>query len=188
MNHKNRAAGAASAVLAAVLLSACGPNDAVPVDSPSTSSDPSSVTPSPSASPSPSEAPTDSASAQAENVIVEYWAMLDKLASEPDTSLSDLTAVARGSARKQWQQILTRQRGQQYTQTGNVLVESAKAKSSTAGAWDVTACLDTTKVNVVDKDGKSVRGDGPQRVEYVYGVQRDGGRFYVVEEKVVGEC
>lgn len=189
MNVTTRGATATVALVSAIVLSACGP-DAPPQEASVSPTATMSLTASPSPSPSPSTKPTDSTSpqARAQAAVVQYWAMLDKLASNPSASLTDLSAVARGDARTQWQQILTKRRGQQYVQTGSVRVENATAQSTAGGRWDVTACLDVTEVNVVDKDGKSVRGTGPERLEYSYVVERDGEGYFVTDEKVVAEC
>lgn len=189
MNVTTRGATATVALVSAIVLGACGPD--APTQEPSVSpTSTMSLTASQSPSPSPSAKPTDSNSpqARAQATVVQYWAMLDNLASDPSTSLSDLATVARGSALTQWQQILTKRRGQQYTQTGRVSVEDARVKANGPGRWDVSACIDASGANVVDKNGKSVRGTGPLRVRSMFVVERDRETYFVTEEDVVEEC
>ena len=48
-----------------------------------------------------------------------------------------------------------------------------------------TACIDASKANLVDKDGKSVvPPNGPRRVAYDYTVGNDNQRWYVIKERV----
>jgi hypothetical protein len=55
--------------------------------------------------------------------------------------------------------------------------------------FDVIACIDVSKVNVMDKDDKSVvPADRPDRVGYDYAVEMDRQKWYVVKEKVNGTC
>ena len=51
--------------------------------------------------------------------------------------------------------------------------------------YKVTACIDPSNINLVDKSGKSVVPPrGPRRVSYDYTVEKDQQKWYVIEEKV----
>ena len=50
--------------------------------------------------------------------------------------------------------------------------------------YRVTACIDASKVNLVDMSGKSVvPPEGPRRVTYDYTVEKDRQKWYVIEER-----
>lgn len=178
---------AAMAAVVATASAGCSPRDEPP---PTSSSSHSTPTASASSSPASPSVDPSSPHTMAEHAVVEYVAIIDAASADPSASLSELAGVARGSALAQWQQILTQQRAQGITQAGSVAVKNASAKAaSTNGRWSVSACLDVTNVDLLDSSGKSVvKADRPPRVRYVYVVERDRGKFYVVEEKVVGEC
>ncbi|KGN41905.1 hypothetical protein N801_04265 [Knoellia aerolata DSM 18566] len=54
--------------------------------------------------------------------------------------------------------------------------------------YQVSACVDVSKVNVVDKAGKSVvSAERQPRTRYTYKVQQDDGQFFVVEDLLKGE-
>lgn len=185
--HGCRFRVAAMAAVVATAFAGCSPRD-----EPTPTSSSSHSTPTTSVSSSPASPSVDPSSPQtmAERAVVEYVATIDAASADPSASLSELAAVARGSALAQWQQILTQQRVEGITQAGSVAVEDASAKTaSTNGRWSVSACLDVTNVDLLDTSGKSVvKADRPPRVRYVYVVERDRGKFYVVEEKAVGAC
>lgn len=174
-------------VLAAVLfVSACtgeGESPTAP-SSPTvsaTASESSTSTPSPSAPATPE--------AEAQKAVVAYWAALDVLASDPNASLSDLNVVARGQALRQWQRNLTELRGQAVKQVGNSVVREPKAVFDAASSlYAVTACVDVSGVNVIDKAGKSVvLATREPRVRYTYKVQRDASQYFVVEDLLQGK-
>jgi hypothetical protein len=55
--------------------------------------------------------------------------------------------------------------------------------------YNVTACIDASKVNLVDKNGNSVvPPKGPRRVSYDYTVEYDEQKWYVIKEKVTKTC
>jgi len=75
-------------------------------------------------------------------------------------------------------------------QIGRTVVGEPSAKPISASRFAVTACIDVSKVNLVDKDGKSVvAANRPPRVQYQYIVEKaSGGVFYVLEDKAVQTC
>jgi len=105
-------------------------------------------------------------------------------------SLDKLAVVSREPTIATWRQLLTKHRVMQVKQIGHTTVASAIAKPGVAGRFAVTACIDVSKVNLVDKDGKSVvAANRPPRVQYLYTVEKGSdGVFYVVEDKAVQTC
>ena len=154
-----------------------------------------SVTPVASApAPSRTASPTRSAEKQnlreAERAVFRFWSVIDGLSADPDSDLTELTTVSRGSVAAQWARNINQDRYDRVRSTGHVVVRNATAKpSKQRNVFDVTACIDVSKVNVTDKDGKSVvPADRPDRVGYDYAVEMDRQKWYVVREKVNGTC
>jgi len=116
--------------------------------------------------------------------------VLDELALDPKKSLDKLAAVSRDTSINTWRQLLTRHRVRQETQTGKTIVGEPDVKPNSASRFVVVACIDVSKVNIIDKDGKSVvAASRPPRVQYRYLVEKaSGGVFYVVEDKAVQTC
>lgn len=81
-------------------------------------------------------------------------------------------------------------RGSEFKQVGSaVLGQPQVAPDESPDAFNVKVCVDVSKVNVVDKDGKSVVS--PNRLSkaaYNYSVQKgNDGRFYVATDTMKGE-
>jgi hypothetical protein len=127
---------------------------------------------------------------EAESAVSRFWSVIDRLSADPDSDLTELTTVSRGSVAAQWARNINQDRYDRVRSTGNVVVRNATAKlSKKRNVFDVTACIDVSKVNVTDKDGKSVvPADRPARVSYDYAVEMDRQKWYVVKEKVHGTC
>lgn len=189
MSRVIRTIAALTAVVAALTpTAACGPDDPAP---------PSTTTVTPSSSTS-TESPTSTTSVEsadekdsrlAADSISIYWKTLDQLASTPTKSLTDLSAIAVDPALAQWQRILTLRRGGQVTQAGATRIEAAPATKKSSDLWDVTACVDVSRVTLVDKDGKSVvKADRPPKVRYAYVVKKIQDQFFVTEDQAVGLC
>ena len=190
MNSTPRA-GALIAVMAALALSAC-----------TGTSQPAQTTtgpaPSPSASTSTTVAPsTTSLSPQeleakaAEAAVVKFWRVVDELSADPNTSLDKLATVSRGTSIDTWAQLLTDSRARQYRSIGATTIASVVATAKGPKTWQVTACIDVSKVNVVDKHGKSVvAATRPPRVEYLHTVEKGQNPegYYVVTDKQVRTC
>ena len=104
--------------------------------------------------------------------------------------LTELTTVSRGSVAAQWARNLNQYRYDQVTAKGRVAVRDVSAsQTKNDNLFKVTACIDSSKVNLVDKNGKSVvPPNGPRRVAYDYTVQKDSERWYVIKEKVTETC
>ncbi|GAA5029595.1 hypothetical protein [Actinopolymorpha pittospori] len=187
MSRPTRTLAAVAVVAAlattATTATACdGDGKADPTPTPTTSRAVTSTSPTPTTTPSPTSTKTPD-EVGAEQAVVAFWAKLDEKASDPYTSLTDLSAVARDQARLQWQRNLTVRRGKGWKQIGSTIVRSPDASYSKKDVWDVSTCIDVTKVNIVDKDGKSVvAANRLPRVQSVYEVTKDNGKFYVTRD------
>ena len=185
---KTRSCIAATFVLAAITaMSACATNDPKPSASTTTSATSTTTTPMPSST---SLSPTEQDAKDAEQAIPKFWAVVDALSSNPSASLDKLAVVSRQPTITTWRQLLTSHRVKQLKQIGHTTVASVSAKPGQARKFEVTACIDVSKVNLVDKVGKSVvAANRPARVQYLYTVEKGSdGMFYVVEDKVVQTC
>jgi hypothetical protein len=179
---------AATFALAAITAtSACATNDPKPSLSTTTSATSTTTTPTPSAT---SLTPAEQDAKDAERAIPRFWAVVDALSSDPSASLDKLAVISREPTITTWRQLLTSHRVKQVKQIGHTTVASASAKPGSTGKFAVTACLDVSKVNLVDKVGKSVvAANRPARVQYLYTVEKGSdGVFYVVQDKVVQTC
>ena len=127
--------------------------------------------------------------AGAEAAVAELWGLVDALGADPKRSLDELTTVARDQSLETWRELLTSQRRRGYRQTGGISVVSSSATSA-GGKFTVDTCIDVSKTNLVDKDGKSVvAADRPPRVRYTSVVEQGSdGKFYVMKDKAVGTC
>ena len=190
MSRPTRTLAAVAVVAAlATTATACGDDGkADPTPTPTTSRTATSPSPTPTTTPSPTSTKTPD-EVGAEQAVAAYLAKLDEMASDPYTDLTDLVKVARDQARLQAQRNLTQWRGHAWKQIGSTIVRSADASyNSKKQVWDVTACVDVTRVNVVDKNGKSVvAANRRPRVESVYEVTKDDGKFYVTRDALEGE-
>lgn len=178
------------AVLAAAVmaLSSCNSPAAEPSDNTSSAT---SVPPTATASASTTktESVAEQAAREAREAVPAYWGKIDQLASDPNTSLSGLAEVADGQALTQWQRTLTLMRGDGVKQVGSVKVEDVHATpGKESGTYKVDACVDVSKVNVIDKDGKSViSADRQPRTRYTYQVQKINGTYYITEDSFKGK-
>jgi hypothetical protein len=187
MTNTKSLIAATLAVAAITATSACTANNIKPTPSSITSVTSTATTPTPSST---SMSPVEQDAKDAEQAIPKFWLVVDELSSDPYASLDKLAVVSREPSLAIWRQLLTNHRVKQVKQIGHTTVASAIAKPGDAGKFAVTACIDVSKVNLVDKDGKSVvAANRPPRVQYLYTVEKGSdGRFYVVEDKVVQTC
>lgn len=180
---RTAAALAAAAVLA--LTAACGPDDP-----PTTSSTtpPSTTTTSTPSTTTKTETAAEKNARMAGEAVVALWAKLDELAADPNKSLSGLASVASDQALTQWQRNLTLMRGKGQKQVGSAVVEAPTATfDGKTNVYTVKACVDVSKVNVVDKDGKSVvTANRRPRVKYTYQVTESRNAFYVTQDLLQG--
>ncbi len=183
--------GALIAVMAALALSACTGTSQPTQTTTGPSPSPSASTSTTVAQSTTSLSPQELEAKAAEAAVVKFWRVVDELSADPNTSLDKLATVSRGTSIDTWAQMLTNRRGKQYRQVGDVVVASVAAKVKGPKSWGVTACIDVSKVNLVDKDGKSVvAATRPPRVEYLYTVEKGQNPegYYVIADKQVRTC
>jgi hypothetical protein len=127
---------------------------------------------------------------QSEAAVGRFWRVVDRLSADPFTKLEALATVSRGAVNAQWHANITSYRQRQWKQTGRVSVVGPSAvRSPKSGQYSVSACIDVSKTDLVDKTGKSVVDkSGLSRVMYRYTVQQDAGRWYVVGERATSTC
>ena len=185
-----RAMALAVTLGAVALTSACNnPEPGTVVVTPSPSS--TSVTPTTTAT---STATREEKNAKAASAaVVEFWAVVDRLGSNPKSKLEDLATVSRDPANAQWTQNLfnRRIRGEKFIGSTTVTIESSKPATSAEDVYTVMACLDVSKLNVVDAEGKSViPATRKPRISYQYEVKQDSStaKWYLTAEKAGTEC
>lgn len=173
------------ALISALTMAAC--ND--PAPAPATTTSPTTGTTS-STSSSSSTTQSDPQVASAEAVVQKFWGVVNSLGTDPTKSLDELTTVARGQTLETWRELLTQRRRQGHRQVGSISMVSSTASTAPDHKLKVDACVDVSKTDLVDKDGTSaVSKDRSARVRYAYVVeQAKDGKFYVLQDKVVGTC
>lgn len=176
------------AVSCLVLVAACGGSGSPPaVSTTARSSSTTSATSAPTQTLSPAEKDLNSA----KDAVSRFLSVTDALGSDPYLSLGKLSTVATasGKAITHWRFILTAERVKQQKQIGKTSIVSSQAKATSGKSFDVTACLDLSKTNVVDKAGKSVVAAGRlPRVQYTYKVTKTSSEFSVDDDTVGGQA
>jgi hypothetical protein len=121
----------------------------------------------------------------AEGAVYRFWRVIDRLSADPNSDLTELTTVSRGSVAAQWARNINQYRFDGVKAEGRVAVRDVMAKQTQDDdLYKVTACIDASKVNLVDKNGKSVVSpEGPRRVSYDYTVENDQRKWYVIKER-----
>jgi hypothetical protein len=185
MTTRTRALAAGFAVGGLLIVTACNNSESLPVTSPTTSS---STTPSPTSAPTRTLSPAEKDLKSAKDAVTRFWSLTDELASNPTRNLGELATVASDQAIAQWRFILTGDRVKQLKQIGKATIVSSEAKATSGNSFDVTACIDVSKVNVVDKNGKSVVAAGRlPRVQYTYKVAKIPSGFFVTKDTLEGK-
>lgn len=145
-----------------VAVSACGGSD---TDPPATA-EPSSTSPSsPTTKASPSS-PSDAASADATDALRSYFTAVDQLRSDPAADLKQLKSVATSAQLNAVTTLIGRSRDEGQRQTGTTAINELKVQSVNLDNSDpkagkvptvvIDVCWDVTKVDVLDKSGKSI--------------------------------
>jgi hypothetical protein len=178
----------ASACLAAVvvLISACNdPDPQRPVtSSPTTTTSTSTTT---TSTPTPLT-PAEKDLKSAEETIGRYWQVLDELAADPKKSLNLVATVARDQAAMQARNTLGTYQAKGWTLQGRTVVTSPTATTKDGETFAVSACVDVSKVNIVDKAGKSVvRSGRPDQQRYSYTVVKAPQGFFVTRDTLEGK-
>ena len=152
----------ATGTLMLVAVSACGGSD---TDPPATA-EPSSTSPSsPTTSASPSS-PSDAASADATESVRSYFTVVDQLRSDPAADLKKLKSVATSAQLNAVETLIGRQRDEGQRQTGTTAINELQVQSVNLDNSDpkagkvptvvIDVCWDVSKVDVIDKSGKSI--------------------------------
>lgn len=180
------AVGLAVPLAAVVLTSAC--SDPEPPATTSTTSTTATTTSTTGTASSPTPlTPAEKGIRSAEDTIGRYWSVLDELAADPNKSLNQIATVARDQAANQSQIELGTLQAKGWTQVGQSLVRSSTATTKDGKTFSVVACIDVSKVNVVDKAGKSVVRPGrPDRQQYTYTVVKARQGFLVTVDTLKG--
>jgi len=98
------------------------------------------------------------------------------------------TRIARAQALAQWQSTLSDYRSKGWVQHGNASVVDPVASKKSGKTFAVTACIDVSALDVVDKSGKSVVVQGrPQRQRYSYQVEKAPQGFFVTVDTLKAE-
>ena len=180
MTHLGLAAKAVGAVMAAVLIGGC-------TATPTTSPTPTAPSPSPTVTPTPTLSPEDQKLEDAKSRVVQLWKTLDGLLVDPSRSINDLDTLASGEALSSLQVMLTtvRQRGQVQVGATTISSQTALAKGDD---WVVTSCIDRSKAQLTDKDGRPVTPAPQPRLSHQSTVELDGSNLQVTKDEVLGTC
>ena len=153
----------------------------------------SGPSPSPTVSASsPSTTPTLSDGQKAANdTVVKYRAIIDQLRAQYKPDLAPLIEVSSDAAYEKWRYTIQEDFVNGWHQTG---VAALTIRSTDPGAtsqqWLVSTCLDVTKVDIVDKEGKTTLAHpgGINSVKYTVERQQTNLKWYVTNETGGGAC
>ena len=137
-----------------------------------------------------SSTPTLSEGQRAANdTVVKYRALIDELRAQYKPDSTQLLAVARDDAYNKWSRVFQDDFVSGYHQTGLALLTiKSTDPGKSARQWLVAGCLDVTKVDIVDKSGKTTL-EHPGGINHiVYTVDQDATslRWYVMSETFDG--
>lgn len=173
------------ALVAALLLAGCtgSSSEPEPTPTPPPTTSPTASPTTPTTTPTPEPAPEEVAAKQA---VIDFWKVQDELAANPELSVTRLAEVARGQALDVHRTNLLDQAREGLRQVGTVEVTPTRAQAGESPEhMVVTACLDVTDVDIVNSDGDSVvPATRPDRAAYDYTVEREGDRWYVIEDLI----
>lgn len=181
---RTRPIGVAASLAAVVLISACTDPDPTP---PVTSS-PTTTTSTPTTTTSTPLTPAEKDLKSAEETIGRYWEVLDKLAADPKESLNLVATVARDQAAMQARNTLGTYQVKGWTLRGHTVVTAPTATTKDGKTFAVSACVDVSKVNIVDRAGKSVvRSGRPDQQRYSYTVVKVPQGYFVTVDTLKGK-
>ncbi len=186
--RRARAATAATGV-SLLLVTACN-NAETPDPTPTSSSvasTPSAATPTASPSETKSETLQERDVRLAGEAVVALWAVVGELAEDPAKNQDLLDTVARDQARTQWQVVLDTYVAKGLVQRGRARVTEVRATSKKGKTFAVTACVDVSGIDLVDKNGNSkVNPDRPDQQKYSYIVTKTSSDFFVTVDTLKG--
>lgn len=183
MTIRTKALGCA--MIASVTLLAGCINTTPPTPSPT-------PTPSVTPTPTPSATPTPTLSAEqqaAATAVVKFYEVINQVATNDEVDLNSVYEVAGGEAAQVWLRDLQAMKVAGLIQTG-LARPKIRSVEGLAEPFVVKTCVDTTEADVVDKQGKSVVGEGNlTRILYEYTVEHVGQTLRVTKgEAVSAEC
>jgi hypothetical protein len=165
-------------LLLAVALAGCTGSTSTPSPTPSVVASTTSPT------------PTLSEGQKAANdTVIKYRALIDELRSQDMPDSARLATVARDSAYEKWTRVLQDDFVNGYHQTGvAVITIRSTDPGASARQWLVSGCLDVTKLDVVDKSGKTTLEHPGGTNHVTYSVDQDPTtlRWYVMNETFDG--
>jgi hypothetical protein len=151
----------ATGTLMLAAVAACGGTDTDPPATAEPSSSPSSPTTSASSS-----SPSDAASADATEAVRTYFTVVDQLRSDPAADLKKLKSVATSAQLNALTTLIDRSRDEGQRQTGRTAINELQVQSVNLDNSDpkagkvptvvIDVCWDVSKVDVLDKSGKSI--------------------------------
>ena len=145
-----RAVECVMAVSIVAWLASCGD----PGSQPSLSTTPAASYPSLSTTITPTPSVEDLSLHRAEQAVVRFWRVVDRLSADPESDLTKLTTVSRGSVAAQWARNINQYRFDQVKAEGRVVVRDVMAKQSKDDyLYKVTACIDSSRVTWWTKTG-----------------------------------
>jgi len=165
-------------VLSSVVLVGCTPST-------SASSPPPTVS---TASPTPTLSEGQKA---ANDVVVKYRALIDQLRAQDMPNVSLLATLARDDAYAKWGRILQSDFQTGYHQVGTTSITITNTDPGTSATeWLVSGCLDMSKADMVDKNGKSGLATPAGRQQVKYTVDQDPKNFawYVTKDEAGESC
>jgi hypothetical protein len=123
--------------------------------------------------------------AEAEDAVVAFWSVVDKLSRGEIKSLTKLSTVARARALDQWREVLLDRRRKGWRKVGETAVQVTDVKPVASGRYSVTVCLNFEGTDFVDKDGQSVlpKGSRPHD-EDQYTVELTDAGGFVVDQRI----
>jgi hypothetical protein len=171
---------AALLVLAAAVLAGCTGSTSTPSPTPTVIAS--------TASPTPTLSEGQKA---ADDVVVKYRALIDELRAQYKPDLIPLLEVSGGAAYEKWRYTIQEDFVNGYHQTGvAVLTINSTDPGTSVQQWLVSACLDVTRVDIVDKNGKTTMAHpgGINKVTYTVDQDSKSLRWYVTNETGGGAC
>jgi hypothetical protein len=152
----------ATGTLMLVAVSACGGSDTDPPPA----SEPSATASSSPATSASASSPSDTASADASEAVRSYFTVVDQLRSEPAADLKQLSSVATSAQLNAVETLIGRQRNEGQRQIGTTAINELTVQSVNLNNSDpkagkvptvvIDVCWDVSKVDVLDKSGKSI--------------------------------
>jgi hypothetical protein len=171
---------AALLVLAAAVLTGCTGSTSASFPTPTMSAT--------SASPTPTLSEGQKA---ANGTVVKYRALIDELRAQYKPDLIPLLEVSGGAAYEKWRYTIQEDFVNGYHQTGvAVLTINSTDPGTSVQQWLVSGCLDVTRVDIVDKNGKTTMAHpgGINKVTYTVDQDPKSLRWYVTNEAGGGAC